>query len=125
MSVQSVLFTMMDVRILNKIVLPLIFIRLILKSFYPQLSWGEEEFALINYFVVHAKKKEDTKTESESHSVVSNSVTPWTIQSMGSGQNAGVGSLSFLQGIFPIQGSNPVLLHFRWILNQLSHKRSL
>ena len=44
----------MDVRILNKIVLPLIFIRLIPKPFYPQLSWGDEEFALINYFVVHA-----------------------------------------------------------------------
>ena len=31
-------------------------------------------------------------------------------------QNAGVGSLSLLQKIFPIQGSNPCLLHCRWIL---------
>ena len=37
------------------------------------------------------------------------------------GQNTGVGSLSLLQGIFPIQGSNPGLLHCRWILYQLSH----
>ena len=40
------------------------------------------------------------------------------------GQNTGVGSLSLLQGIFPIQGSNPGLLHCRLILYQLSHKGS-
>ena len=34
-------------------------------------------------------------------------------------------SLSLLQGIFPTQGSNPGLLHCRWILYQLSHKESL
>ena len=38
------------------------------------------------------------------------------------GQNTGVGSLSLLQGIFPIQGSNPGLPHCRQILCQLSHK---
>ena len=40
------------------------------------------------------------------------------------GQNTGVGSLSLLQGIFPAQGLNPGLAHCRWILYQLSHKRS-
>ena len=40
------------------------------------------------------------------------------------GQNTGMGSLSLLQGIFPTQGSNPGLLHCRWILYQLSHQRS-
>ena len=30
-----------------------------------------------------------------------------------------------LQGIFPTQGSNPGLPHYRWILYQLSHKGSL
>ena len=35
------------------------------------------------------------------------------------GQNTGVGSLFFLQGIFPTQGSNPGPLHCRWILYQL------
>ena len=38
------------------------------------------------------------------------------------GQNAGVGSLSLLQGIFPTQELNPGLLHCRQILYQLSHK---
>ena len=33
-----------------------------------------------------------------------------------------VGSLSFLQGTFPTQRSNPGLLYFRWILYHLSHK---
>jgi len=37
----------------------------------------------------------------------------------------GVGSLSLLQGIFPIQGSNLGLSHCRWIFYQLSHKGSL
>ena len=46
--------------------------------------------------------------ESESRSVVSNSLrrhglySPWNSP----GQNTGVGSLSLLQGFFPIQGSN-------------------
>ena len=35
-----------------------------------------------------------------------------------------MGSLSLLQGIFPTQGSNPGLLHYRWILYQLNHKGS-
>ena len=41
------------------------------------------------------------------------------------GQNIGVGSLSILQGIFPTQGSNPVLPSCRWILYQLNHKDAL
>ena len=53
------------------------------------------------------------QNECESHSVMSHP-----------GQNTGVGSLSLLQGIFPTQGSNPGLPHFRWILYQLSHKGS-
>ena len=40
------------------------------------------------------------------------------------GQNTGVGSLSLLQGIFPTQGSNLGLPHYRWILYQLGHKGS-
>ena len=39
-------------------------------------------------------------------------------------QNTRVDSLSLLQGIFPTQGSNPGLPHYRWILYQLGHKRS-
>ena len=64
--------------------------------------------------------------QSESHSVVSNSLRPHGLYSPWNfpGQNTGVGSLSLLQGIFPTQGSNPGLLHCRRILNQLSHKGS-
>ena len=46
--------------------------------------------------------------------------TPWNSV----GQNTGVSSLSLLQGIFLTQGSNPGLLHCRWILYQLSPKGS-
>ena len=35
-----------------------------------------------------------------------------------------LGSLSLLQGIFPIQGSNPGLPHCKWILYHLSHQWS-
>ena len=38
------------------------------------------------------------------------------------GQNTAVGSLSFLQGIFPTQGLNLGLWHSRQVLYQLSHK---
>ena len=51
-------------------------------------------------------------------------VTPWTVLSEFFGQNTGVGSLSFLQGAFPTQGSNPGLPHCRQILYQQSHKGS-
>ena len=61
----------------------------------------------------------------ESHSVMSDSAIPWTIQSMEfSRPETGMGSLSLLQGIFPTQGSNPGLPHCGWILYQLSHKGS-
>ena len=66
------------------------------------------------------------KEWSKSHSVLSDSLwphglyRPWNSP----GQNTGVGSLSLLQGIFPTQGWNPGLLHFRCILYQLSHRGS-
>ena len=67
-----------------------------------------------------------SEKKSESHSVVSNSLGPHGLYSPSNspGQNTGVGSLSLLQGNFPAQGSNPGLLHCRWILYQLSHKKS-
>ena len=40
------------------------------------------------------------------------------------GKNTGVGYRALLQGIFPTQGSNPGLLHCRWILYHLSHEGS-
>ena len=39
-------------------------------------------------------------------------------------KNTGVGSLSFLQQIFPTQELNWGLLHCRWILYQLSYEGS-
>ena len=65
------------------------------------------------------------QSESESCSVVSDSLQPhWYCPWNPPGQNAGVGSLSLLQGIFLTQGSNPGLPHCRWILYQLTHKGS-
>ena len=48
--------------------------------------------------------------ETESHSVVSDSLRPCGLYRPWNsiGQNAGVGSCSFLQGISPTQGSNQV-----------------
>ena len=66
------------------------------------------------------------ESENASHSVVSNSLqshglySPWNSP----GHNTGVGSLSLLQRIFPIQGLNPGLPQWGQILYQLSHKQS-
>ena len=60
--------------------------------------------------------------ESESHSVMSNSLWPHRLYSPwnSSGPNTGVGSLSLLQQIFPTQKSNWGLLHCKPILYQLN-----
>ena len=65
-------------------------------------------------------------SESEICSVMSNSLWPHGICSPWNslGQNPRVSSLFLPQGIFPTQGSNPGLPHFRQILYQLSHKGS-
>ena len=64
--------------------------------------------------------------QSESRSVISNSLRPHRLYSPWNspGQNTGVGSHSLLLGIFPTQGLNPGLPRCRWILHQLSHKGS-
>ena len=69
---------------------------------------------------------EVSRKESESRSVMSDYLQPHGLYSPWNspGQNTGVGSLSLLQGIFLIQGSNPGLPYCRWILYQLSHKGS-
>ena len=68
----------------------------------------------------------EKESESEHRSVVSGSLWPHGLYSPWNspGQNAGMGKLSLLQGIFPIQGLNPDLPHYRQILYQLSHKGS-
>ena len=62
----------------------------------------------------------------ESRSVMSDSSWPHGLYSPWNspGHNTRVGISSLLQGIFPTQGSNPGLLHYRWILYQLSHQGS-
>ena len=64
--------------------------------------------------------------ESESGSVVSDSLRPHGLYSPWNspGQNTGVSSFSLLQGIFPTQGLKPGLLHCRQILYELSHQGS-
>ena len=61
------------------------------------------------------------ESESESRSIVSDSMRPHGLYSSWNspGQNTGVGCLFLLQGIFPTQGSNSGLPHCR-----LSHKAS-
>ena len=62
---------------------------------------------------------------------MSNSATPWTVAHQAPlsmnfpGENTGVGSYSFLQGIFPTQGSNPGLLLCRQIVYYLSHQENI
>ena len=65
-------------------------------------------------------------SESESHSVMSNSLWPHGLYSPRNslGQNTGIGDLSLLQGIFPNQGTNPGLPHCMQILYQLSYQGS-
>jgi len=64
------------------------------------------------------------QSESESHSVVSDSLRPHGLYSPWNspGQNTGLGRLSLLQGIFPTEGLSPGLPHCRQIPYQLSHK---
>ena len=85
-----------------------------LSGFYPDDSTLEKRTSM-------------NLNEGESCSVMSNSLEPHGLYNSpwnSLGQNTGVGRLSRIQGIFPTQGSNPSLLHCRWILYQLSHKKS-
>ena len=67
--------------------------------------------------------------EMATHSSILAWKTPWTIARQAPlwdspGKNAGVGCHVLVQGIFPIQESNPGLLHCRQILYHLSYKGS-
>ena len=73
-----------------------------------------------------SSKTHSLKSETERHSVLSDSLRPHGLYSPWNspGQNTGMGSLALLRGIFPTQGSNPGLPHCRWVLYQLSHKET-
>ena len=82
-----------------------------------------EYYAVTKNTVKVLFKKE---SESESHSVMSDSLQSHGVHRAWNspGQNTGVGSRSLLQGIFPTQGLNPSLPHYRQSLCQLSHQGS-
>ena len=77
-------------------------------------------------FQGHDQRRLEMCCESESCSVVSNSLQPHGLYSPWNypGQNTGVDSLSLHQGVFPNQRVNSGLLHCRQILYQLSHQGS-
>ena len=66
-----------------------------------------------------------THHESESHSVVSDSLQPHGLYSLwdSPGQNTRMGSSSLFQGIYPTQVKLSYW-HYRWIIYQLSHHGS-
>ena len=78
------------------------------------LEWGAIAFSI--HVLIYC--------ESESHSVVSDSLQPHGLYSPWNspGQNTGMGTCFLLQGIFPTQGSNPGLPHCRRIFYQLSQE---
>ena len=78
--------------------------------------------------VLRSHKKDIASYEKWSRSVVSNSPQPHGLQPTRllhpwdfPGKSTGVGCHFLLQGIFPIQGLNPGLLHCRQTLYRLSH----
>ena len=93
-----------------------------LVSLYHYYLYGYPLFTLsfIAILIFHLK------SESKSHSVMSESWKPHGLYSPWNspGQNSGMGSLSLLQQIFPTQESNWGLLHSRRILYQLSDQES-
>ena len=64
------------------------------------------------------------KSESESHSVMSDSLQLYGLYSPWNSPGHGVGSLSLLQGILPTQESNPGLLNCRQVLYLMSYHES-
>ena len=98
----------------------------------PGADCGPDYELLVAKYRLKLKKEGKTtrpfryESQSQSHSVVSDSLRPCGLYSLWNslGQNTGVHSLSLFQGIFPTQGLNPGLPHCRQILDQLSYKGS-
>ena len=82
------------------------------ESNFPVWKMGQITPSLQGKFIIKESNWNmiESENESESCSVVSNSLRPHGLHSPWNspGQNTGVGSLSLLQGIFPTQGSNQV-----------------
>ena len=95
-------------------------------SLFPFVKWWESRIVSLARLPRGAEGTKVLLKESESGSVVSDSLQPHGLYSPWNspGHNTGVGSLSLLQGIFPSQEWNPGLPHCRRILYQLSLKGS-
>ena len=93
---------------------------------YKITADGDCSHEIKRHLLLGRKVMTNLWSESESLSVVSDSLRPHRLHSPWNspGQNTGVGSLSLLQGIFPTQGLNPSLSHCRQILYQLSQQGS-
>ena len=96
-----------------------------------QQSWKTQQWPQDwkrSVFIPVPKKgnAKECSSESESHSVMSDSLQPHRLYSPWNspGQNTRMGSLSLLQWIFPTQRSNPGLLHCRQILYQLATREA-
>ena len=93
---------------------------------YPEIEPLPLACGAGRFFTTKAPGKPKSAMWSESHSVVSHCLwlhglySPWNPL----GQSTGLGGLSLLQGMSPIQGWNPGLPHCRRILYQLSHQGS-
>ena len=74
----------------------------------------------IAYVCVHAKSLQSYLTLCHFMDQPTRFLCPWDFP----GKNTGVGCHFFLQGIFPTQGSNPGLPHYRQTLYCLSHQGS-
>ena len=95
----------------------------LLPSIFPSIRWPKYWS-----FVLHISPSNESSglisfrigRVSVSHSVVSNSVTPWTVGHRllcpwdFPGKNTGVGCHSLLQGIFLTQGLNPGQILYIW-----------
>ena len=91
----------------------------------PKSFWLYVVYAII-FTISEIKTEIFTFIESESHSVMLDSLQPHGLYSQWNfpHQNTGGGSLSLFQGIFPSKGLNPCLQHCRWILYQLNYQGS-
>ena len=95
------------------------------RQHFSEMNFGALSFSLLFRSLVSIAIY-SFSSESESCSVVSNSLQPhWLYSPWNSpGQNTGVGGCPLLKGIFPTQGSNTGLQHCGRILYHLSHQGS-
>ena len=96
----------------------------VLKKKYTHTHTHKHVYIHIYFYICLLKERKKVKFTSNSfqpHGLQpSRLLSPWNSP----GQNTGAGSHSLLQGIVPIQESNPDFSHCRQILYQLSYQGS-